>query len=85
MSLRFCYYFENLLKLLQFSCLIMFKILYFQLFDKLNADELRRFAFLVKAWHSSMPFKEFCDKVLDLYGPERKYLLEGEFITEYIM
>ena len=48
-----------------------------QLQTKLNADELRQFARLLMAWHTNRPFSEFCDKVLELYGPNRKYLLAG--------
>lgn len=32
---------------------------------------------LVKAWHTDLLFSEFCNKVRDLYGPERKHLLAG--------
>ena len=32
---------------------------------------------LVKAWHTNLPFPEFCNKVRDLYGPDRKHLLAG--------
>jgi len=44
---------------------------------KLNVGELQQFAQLLRAWHTGIPFHEFCDKVLELYGPERKYLLLG--------
>ena len=49
----------------------------FQLQTKLNPDELRQFAKLLKAWHTKLPFPEFCDKVLELYGPNRKHMLSG--------
>lgn len=51
---------------------------------KLNPDELRQFAKLLKAWHTNLPFPEFCDKVLELYGPNRKHMLAGmqPFIPE---
>jgi hypothetical protein len=48
-----------------------------KLYNKLNADELQRFALLVKAWHNDLSFPDFCNSVLDLYGPDRKYLLIG--------
>lgn len=46
-----------------------------KLYTKLNSEELQQFAMLVKAWHTDLPFPEFCNKVRDLYGPDRKYLL----------
>ena len=51
--------------------------LFLQLHTKLNADELRRFAQLLKAWQTNLPFADFCDRVLELYGHDRKYLLSG--------
>ncbi|XP_074643773.1 cerebral cavernous malformations protein 2 homolog [Tubulanus polymorphus] len=55
-----------------------------RLHTKLSADELRCFAMLLKAWHTDLPFNEFCQKVLELYGDDRKYLLTGmrPFIPE---
>ncbi|XP_064624893.1 cerebral cavernous malformations protein 2 homolog [Lineus longissimus] len=55
-----------------------------RLHTKLTADELRQFALLLKAWHTDMPFHQFCQNVLDLYGPDRKHLLSGmrPFIPE---
>ncbi|KAK2157183.1 hypothetical protein LSH36_196g05039 [Paralvinella palmiformis] len=55
-----------------------------KLYTKLNKDELGRFAVLVRDWHRNMPIGDFCEKVLELYGPERKYLLQGmkPFIPE---
>jgi len=52
--------------------------------SKLNSDELKQFALLLKASYTTMPFKEFCDKILDLYGPDRKFLFVGmhSFIPE---
>lgn len=46
-----------------------------KLYKKLNNEELQRFAMLVKAWHTDLLFSEFCNKVRDLYGPDRKHLL----------
>lgn len=46
-----------------------------KLYTKLNSEELQQFAMLVKAWHTDLPFPEFCNKVRDLYGPDRKHLL----------
>jgi len=43
----------------------------------LNAEELQRFALLVKAWHSELSFPDFINSILELYGDERKYLLLG--------
>lgn len=50
----------------------------FQLHTKLTADELKQFALLLKARHTNLPFSEFCDKVLTLFGPSRKHLMAGE-------
>lgn len=33
------------------------------------------FATLVNKWKNNMSFPEFCDKILELYGPPRKHLL----------
>ncbi|XP_050404491.1 cerebral cavernous malformations protein 2 homolog [Patella vulgata] len=46
-----------------------------KLHQKLNAEELRTFASLLPELSSKTHFGEFCEKVLELYGPERKYLL----------
>jgi len=48
-----------------------------KLYNKLNAEELQRFALLVKSWHSELSFPDFINSVLELYGPERQYLLVG--------
>jgi hypothetical protein len=48
-----------------------------KLYNKLNPEELQRFALLVKAWHTDLSFPDFCSGVLELYGPDRKYLLVG--------
>ena len=32
---------------------------------------------LVKAWHTDLPFADFCDEVHNLYGPDRRHLLLG--------
>lgn len=59
-----------------FSSLIGLFIFTFQLYVHLNADELKCFAILLKRWTSeNLPFPEFLQKVLELYGPERKHLL----------
>ena len=50
-----------------------------QLYNKLSADELQRFALLVKAWHTELSFPHFINSVLDLYGTERTYLLVGRY------
>ncbi|XP_014661468.1 PREDICTED: cerebral cavernous malformations protein 2 homolog [Priapulus caudatus] len=46
-----------------------------QLHARLNGPELRQFAILLRRWHTDLPFTEFCQKLFELYGPERKYLL----------
>lgn len=48
-----------------------------KLYTKLSASELQEFALLVKAWHTNMTFPDFCQRVLDLYGPDRRHLLVG--------
>jgi len=51
----------------------------------LSAEELKQFAVLLKRWRSeNLPFPEFCQKVLELYGSERRNLLAGmkPFIPE---
>ncbi|XP_013418720.1 cerebral cavernous malformations protein 2 homolog isoform X2 [Lingula anatina] len=50
----------------------------------LTDDELKRFASLCKMWQENMPFNEYCQRVLELYGQERKYLLADmrDFIPE---
>lgn len=55
-----------------------------RLHTKLSAEELCQFAMLLKAWHTDLPFQDFCDKVLSLYGSGRKHLLAGmrPFIPE---
>ena len=61
-------------------------IFYFQLTTKLNAEELRRFAqHLQEDWQRDNHFNEFCDKVLALYGPDRKQLLSGLFRFLFLM
>uniref|UniRef100_A0A914UZW3 Cerebral cavernous malformations 2 harmonin-homology domain-containing protein n=1 Tax=Plectus sambesii TaxID=2011161 RepID=A0A914UZW3_9BILA len=42
----------------------------------LTHEELRQFAVLIKRWRGeNLPFPEFIQKVLELYGSERKHLL----------
>lgn len=48
-----------------------------KLYTKLSASELQEFALLVKAWHTNMTFPDFCQRVLDLYGSDRRHLLVG--------
>ncbi len=36
---------------------------------------------LVKAWHTTMSFQDFCDNVFELYGPDRKHLLLGKCVS----
>lgn len=49
-----------------------------KLHTKLTPEELRRFAVLLNDWtKNNMRCTDFCKKVLDLYGPHRKYLLAG--------
>lgn len=51
-----------------------------QLHTKLSIDELTMFSNLLKSWnYSSSRLPEFCDKLLNLYGPGRKHLLAGMF------
>lgn len=51
-----------------------------QLHTKLKFDELAKFSNLLKSWnYSSNRLPEFCEKLLNLYGPERKHLLAGMF------
>ncbi|KAL3868907.1 hypothetical protein ACJMK2_041851 [Sinanodonta woodiana] len=57
-----------------------------ELQKKLKADELAQFSTLLKMWNFSnfstaprLPFQEFCEKLYNLYGPERKYLLARFF------
>ncbi|XP_046356957.1 cerebral cavernous malformations protein 2 homolog isoform X3 [Haliotis rufescens] len=47
----------------------------FKLHQKLNPDELRHFAELLRDWHNDLPIGEFCEQVLKLYGQDRKHLL----------
>lgn len=45
---------------------------------KLNAEELKQFATLLNQWLTmGLPFEDFCNKVVQLYGPSRKNLLSG--------
>jgi len=47
----------------------------------LNAEELQRFALLIKAWQgtpSELSFPDFINSVVELYGVERKHLLVGK-------
>ena len=69
----------RLLCVLDFMQRTVAVLLLWQLYNKLNISELRQFANLVKAWHVSMPFSEFCEQVLELYGPDRKHLILGTF------
>lgn len=48
-----------------------------KLYTKLAASELQEFAMLIRSWHTDMTFSEFCQKVLNLYGSERRHLLVG--------
>lgn len=45
----------------------------------LTVKELRQFAMLLKAWHNEpgTTTSEFCEKVFNLYGQERKHMLAG--------
>jgi len=48
----------------------------------LNADELQRFALLIKSWQgppSELSFADFLNSVVELYGVERNYLLVGMY------
>jgi len=54
-----------------------------QLYNKLNAEELQRFALLVKSWHSELSFPDFINSVLELYGPERQHLLVGRSLSQH--
>ncbi|XP_046553051.1 cerebral cavernous malformations protein 2 homolog isoform X1 [Haliotis rubra] len=47
----------------------------FKLHQKMNPEELRHFAELLRRLYSDMPIDEFCAQVLFLYGQERKHLL----------
>lgn len=50
----------------------------FKLPKKLNAEELKQFATLLNQWlKMGLPFEDFCNKVVQLYGPNRKNLLYG--------
>ena len=54
-----------------------------QLYNKLNAEELQKFALLIKAWQgpqqpSELSFADFLSSVAELYGAERNYLLVGQ-------
>ncbi|ESO94335.1 hypothetical protein LOTGIDRAFT_118823 [Lottia gigantea] len=47
-----------------------------KLHQKLNSEELRQFAsYLPQLTKSKNEFEEFCEKIYDLYGPNRIYLL----------
>lgn len=46
-----------------------------QLHARMTGQELRQFAILLRRWHTDLPFGEFLQKVFELYGPDRKYLL----------
>ena len=62
------------------SCVMSFEMIFFpfQLHTKLKFDELAKFSNLLKSWnYSSNRLPEFCEKLLSLYGPERKHLLAG--------
>jgi hypothetical protein len=53
----------------------------FQLSACLSHDELNKFAILMRRWRArQMPILEFAQKLLELYGPERRYLLASEFL-----
>ncbi|XP_067684986.1 cerebral cavernous malformations protein 2 homolog isoform X3 [Haliotis asinina] len=47
----------------------------FKLHQKMNSEELRQFAELLRRLYSDMPIDEFCEQVLLLYGQDRKHLL----------
>ncbi|XP_067935051.1 cerebral cavernous malformations protein 2 homolog [Watersipora subatra] len=45
---------------------------------KLNPEELKQFATLLHQWLTmGLPFEDFCNRVVSLYGPHRKNLLQG--------
>jgi hypothetical protein len=61
-----------------FHSYFLHNCVYVQLSLKLSVDELRRFAQILKMWwNAGLPFDDFCNNLLELYGPERKYLLSG--------
>ncbi|XP_041358500.1 cerebral cavernous malformations protein 2 homolog isoform X2 [Gigantopelta aegis] len=41
----------------------------------LSSDELSRFAKLLSVMHNEMPFLDFCEKMRELFGSDRKYML----------
>ncbi|VDO96197.1 unnamed protein product [Soboliphyme baturini] len=52
----------------------------------LSNEELKQFAILLKRWRAdNLPFSEFFQKVLELYGSERKYLLASMPTAAYIV
>lgn len=70
---------SHLYILMKTSCVTSL-VLCKQLHARLSGPELRQFAILLRRWHTDLPFTEFCQKVFELYGPERKYLLAGNSI-----
>ena len=75
-SLKFCW-----LEMFHIFMLSSFSYITLQLYKKLSNEELQMFAALVKKWrNNSISFPEFCDKILELYGPPRKHLLAGNII-----
>jgi hypothetical protein len=57
----------------------MFTFLNFQLSACLTHEELNKFAVLMKRWRAKeMPILEFAQKLMELYGMERKHLLASK-------
>ncbi|CAK5063845.1 unnamed protein product [Meloidogyne enterolobii] len=56
--------------------MFLFIFVLIQLSTSLSHDELNKFAILMRRWRSrEMPIVEFAQKLLELYGPERRHLL----------
>ena len=49
----------------------------------MSFKEIREFGSLVSAYRSDMPIAEFCGKLLELYGPDRKQYLKGKIAYFY--
>lgn len=58
----------------------------FQLAACLTHEELNKFALLLKRWRSKeMPVLEFAQKLMELYGHERKHLLGRKSLSANLM
>ena len=43
-----------------------------------SSEELRKFAGLVRDYRDNLPIAEFCPKLEELFGSQRKFMLPGK-------